>query len=173
MEHLVISATGANRPDAINELFLLPAKNDCNIESSRLTVMGSEVAIIMMVSGNWNTIVKVETGVTSLKNDFEITVKRTKTHPANENMVSYLVQIVAANQSTLVYEIINFFVKQNIYIDDMQTDIFSVKFTGTPMLSLNMRIGIPTNLSIADFREIFTLLCDELNIDGILEPEKP
>ena len=41
------------------------------------------------------------------------------------------------------------------------------------MISITQRIGIDSNTNITDFREQFALLCDELNIDGGMEPEKP
>lgn len=173
MEYLVISAIGPNNPNAVSELLLLAAKNDCSIEKSRLTVMGSDMALAILVSGNWNTIAKVETGIVGLKKDLSITTRRTKSFtPPGEDLLPYLVQIIAINQPSLVYEITNFFVQHTIFIDDLQTSIFPSSFGNTNMISVHMRIGVPGDISLADFRETFTLLCDELNMDGVLEPEK-
>lgn len=173
MEHLIISAIGDNNPQALNELFLLIAKNECNVEESRMTLLGSHIAIIIMITGHWNTIAKVEAALTNLQKNFLLTVQRTPAYKIKEDVFPYLVSIVGLNQSHIVYEAINFFVQQGIIIDDIQTTTYAASLAGTTMLEINLRVGVSATLSIADFREQFAVLCDELNLDGSLEPEKP
>lgn len=173
MEHLIISAIGENKPNALNELFLTIAKNECNVEESRMTLMGSDIAVILLVTGPWNAIAKVESSLPNLKKDFMLEVKRTNAFALKEEILPYLVTIVAINQSHILYEVVNFFVQQNIIIDDIQNTTYAASLSGTVMLTINMRIGVAANLSITDFREQFALLCDELNLDGAVEPEKP
>lgn len=173
MEHLIIAAIGPNNPTTLNELTLLAAKNDCMIEEIRMTTLGTEMATIMLISGNWNTIAKVETAINSLNPPLALITKRSKRATASEELLPYIAQIVATNRTGIIYEIINFFTSQNIVIDDMQTTTYVANLTAIEMLSLTMRIGITSNTSISDFREQFAVLCDELNIDGGLEPEKP
>ena len=38
------------------------------------------------------------------------------------------------------------------------------------MFSVQMTINVPASLHIADLREDFQELCDELNLDGALDP---
>lgn len=174
MEYLIITAIAPNRPIIISELAMLAAKNECNIENNRITVLGSEIAIMMMVSGNWNTIAKLEANLTALEKEYgtPIAVKRTKLYIAAEDLLPYILEIVALDQPGIVYQITNFLVQQNIYIKDLLTETYSTHLSGAVMCSLNLRLGIPADLSIADFREQLALLCDDLNLDGILEPER-
>lgn len=174
MEHIVISAIGENNPIAMSELFLLIAKNECNIAETRMSVMGSEVAAILLIAGPWNAIAKIEAGLDALKESFVLTAKRTKPIPdTTEDCLPYLVQLVAINEPGIIYEIISFFVRQNISISDLQTTTYTNPRSTSPMLSLSMDVGLPADLSIASFREQFSLFCDDLNLDGVLEPEKP
>lgn len=176
MEHIVISAIGENNPNAISELFLLSAKNDCNIEETRLAAMGAEIAITMLISGAWNAIAKIEAGLENLKENFILTAKRTKLPQVTEEtpaLLPYVVELVAINEPGLIYEIVNFFVRQTIAITNLQTNTYTTLRSISPMLSLRMQIGLPAELSIASFREQFALFCDDLNLDGVLEPEKP
>ncbi|HDO34642.1 MAG TPA: glycine cleavage system protein R, partial [Chromatiales bacterium] len=55
---LVVSALGQDRPGIVNELSLAILNCGCNIEDSRMTVLGGEFAVILLVSGNWSTIAK-------------------------------------------------------------------------------------------------------------------
>lgn len=174
MEHLVISVIGQNSPKAISELALLASKNDCNIQESRMTIMGSDIAIIMLVTGSWNTIAKLEAGLPALEksHDMAITFKRTQLSAAAQPMLPYMVQVVGLDHSGIVFDISNFFANQNISINDLQTNTYSASLTGAALFNLMMRISVPADVSISDLREQFALLCDDLNLDGILEPER-
>lgn len=173
MEQLIISAITEDRNAFLEELLSIIHKHACLIEASRATMMGSELASIILVSGHWNGIAKLESSLTNLTEKGLITFKRTQAFLHDNEILPYLVQLVAFNQPTVIYEIIHFFIQQNIYIDDFQTTTYAASFTGTTMLSFTLRIGIPASAILSDFREQFALLCDELNIDGTLDPERP
>ena len=49
---------------------------------------------------------------------------------------------------------------------------YSAPHTGTPMISVNLAIGIPANTHIALLREEFLDFCDDLNLDAVMEPIK-
>lgn len=49
---LVVSALGQDRPGIVNELSLAILNCGCNIEDSRMTVLGGEFTVILLVSGN-------------------------------------------------------------------------------------------------------------------------
>ena len=57
---LVISALGENRPGRVNELSRVLLGCDCKIVDSRMTVLGGEFPILLLVDGNWNTLSKLE-----------------------------------------------------------------------------------------------------------------
>ena len=53
---LVISALGADRPGIVDELSNIIYKHSLNIEDSRMTVLGGEFAILLLVSGEQTSI---------------------------------------------------------------------------------------------------------------------
>lgn len=173
MEQLVISAMGESNSAQLNELLLLIAKNECMIAESRYASMGNEIVINLLVKGPWNAIAKIESGLSSFTTTFRINFHRTEELKEEANLFPYIVDIVGISTPITIYETINFFIRNNIFIDDFQSTTYEASLTKTTMFSLTMRIGFPSTLSIADFREQFVILCDELNIDGVLAPEKP
>ena len=58
--HLVISAIGHDRPGLIDEFSRAILDCGCNIGDSRMAVLGSELAMMMALSGHWNAIAKLE-----------------------------------------------------------------------------------------------------------------
>jgi glycine cleavage system transcriptional repressor len=53
---LVITALGEDRPGIVDELSNVLGKQQLNIEDSRMSALGGEFAILMLVSGASNSI---------------------------------------------------------------------------------------------------------------------
>lgn len=172
--HLVISAVGTDRPGLVKELSRVILDCDCMIIDSRMTVMGSEFALLLMVQGNWNTLTKLEMQFKRLEQTLGLTLaaKRTTDRTATGNVLPYAVEVVALHQPAIIHHIASFFTSRSINIEDLVVHSYSAPHSGTSMLSVNLAIGIPANMHIALFREEFLDFCDDLNLDAILEPIK-
>ena len=136
-----------------------------------MTVLGGEFAVIMMVSGSWDSIAKLEKSLPIISEELNLTttVKHTKERNSAPSM-AYTVSVVALDNPGIVHELAQFFSSQNINIDDLQTGTYSAPHTGTQMFNLNMNIRIPANTHIATLRDEFMEFCDEINLDAIIEP---
>ncbi|VTM21787.1 Gcv operon repressor [Raoultella terrigena] len=58
--YLVITALGADRPGIVNTITRHVSSCGCNIEDSRLAMLGDEFTFIMLLSGTWNAINLIE-----------------------------------------------------------------------------------------------------------------
>lgn len=174
MEYITIAFIARDQNTAIEQLIALTAKTQCYIEESRFATLGADFTGILRVAGNWNAIAKLEEAIVNISQhtDIVIELKRTKVNKLEGEFLPYLVQVIALDTPDLVHEIITFYSEQNIQIIDFQTDPFKNTHADTTMLTVSMRLNIPARISIADLRERFMILCDELNVDGIMEPEK-
>ena len=79
--HLVISALGKDRPGIIDELSKAIYDLDCNITDSRMTVLGGEFAILLLVDGQWNQLAKLEDQVPELEERLALTIITRRTEP--------------------------------------------------------------------------------------------
>lgn len=172
--HLVISALGRDKPGIVNQLSRAIYELDCNITDSRMTVLGGEFAILLLVTGPWNRLAKLEDQVPDLQErlDLTITTKRTEERAGNANLLPYGVDVVSLDHPGIVYSLASFFSEKNINIEDMTTSCYAAAHTGTPMFSVRMSIGIPADIHIAALRDEFMDFCDSMNIDAVLEPIK-
>ncbi len=172
--HLVISALGKDRPGIINHLSKAIFELHCNISDSRMTVLGGEFAILLLVDGPWNQLTKLEDQVPELQDrlGLTITTKRTEERTAEANLLPYGVDVVSLDHPGIVYSLARFFSDKNINIEDMTTSSYAAAHTGTPMFSVRMNIGIPADIQIAVLRDEFMDFCDSMNVDAVLEPIK-
>jgi len=171
---LVITAVGKDRPGIVDQLSMAILESGCNINDSRMTVLGGEFAIILLISAKWNALAKLENQLPALGDQLElnITTKRTEQSPQNDKLLSYSIDVVSMDHPGIVYQIANFFSSRNINIRELNTNSYSAAHTGTPMFTMAMLVNIPADIRIAALREEFLEFCDNLNMDAVLEPSK-
>ena len=172
--YLVISAVGADRPGIVNDLSEIILDHDCNIIDSRMIMLGGEFAVLLMISGNWNNVAKLEDKLTNLqkKLGLAITHKRTEERHPKTNLVPYEVEVITIDHPGIVFQLANFFSTREINIEEVNTNSYSAPHTGTPMFSVNMVVDVPSTVSIAALREEFLDFCDEHNMDAAIETTK-
>lgn len=172
--HLVLSALGQDRPGLVDELSRAILDSGGNIVDSRMTVLGGDFAIILLVSGQWNSIVKLENALPVLqqKLGMTFTARRTSEREKKADNVPYAVDVVALDHPGIVYNLAHFFSVRNINIEEMVTNRYAAAHTGAPMFSVHISVGIPSSMHIAALRDEFMSFCDELNLDAVIEPIK-
>ena len=167
---LVISALGVDRPGIVDEISNIINSHSLNIEDSRMTVLGGEFAILMLVSGESEAIDALQTQANEIEQSLQMRLLiKTTTEPGNtDNTIPYAVEVAALDHPGIVNNIASFFSAQNINIVNVLTESYSAPHTGSPMFALHMTIGIPADTNIAKLRETFMTVCDELNLDAEL-----
>ena len=171
---IVISAVGSDRTGVVQDLSKVILSCDGNIEESRMATLGSEFAMLLLVSGNWATLNKLEQGLDKLAEAKSLTIAIRKTdmkQPSGDRM-PYAVDIVSLDQQGIVFNLANFFSSRDIEIADVATRKYAAAHTGSPMFAVQMAINVPSEVHIAQLREDFLEICDRLNLDAILEPVK-
>ena len=171
---IVISAIGNDRAGVVQDLTKVVLSCGGNIEESRMTTLGSEFAMLLLVSGNWHTLSRLEQGLDKLcENDnLQVSIRKTDVKPVDENRMPYAVDVVALDQQGIVFNLANFFTTRDIEIADVATRSYAAAHTGAPMFAVQMAVNVPSSIHIAQLRDEFLELCDRLNLDAILEPVK-
>ncbi|MBT8129296.1 MAG: glycine cleavage system protein R [Gammaproteobacteria bacterium] len=171
-EQLVITALGDDRPGIVDELSNALFRHNLNIEDSRMSVLGGEFAVLLLVSGEQASIDDFVADTASLEQTLKmkILVKTTSSTGSKQSMVPYTVEVVAIDHPGIVHKLASFFSSRQINIVDLHTERYAAAHTATPMFAVNMTIGIPTDMPIKALRDEFINMCDELNLDASMIP---
>ncbi|MDX1656511.1 MAG: glycine cleavage system protein R [Candidatus Competibacteraceae bacterium] len=171
---LVITALGEDRPGLVCALARAVLDCGCSLGDSRMTVLGGEFAMVMLVRGNWNTLVKLEGQLARLGQTLELTInhRRTERRRSQDDILPYAVEVIALDQPGILNNLSQFFAERAINIEEMATRSYPAPHTGTPMFSVNLIVGIPARIHIPLLREEFMDFCDDLNLDAVMEPVK-
>lgn len=170
--YLVITASGEDKVGLVERLSGRIADSGCNIEESRMAVLGQQFALIMMVSGPWHALSKLETQLPSLGSQLGLTIihERTRKREHAKPTIPYNAELVTMNTPGIVRSLSTFFARNGINIEELQTSTYPAAHTGAPMFSMVMTVGIPADVHISTLRGDFLDYCDDLNLDATFEP---
>ena len=172
--YLVITASGEDRVGLVDRLSSRIDESGCNIEESRMAVLGDQFALIMLLSGPWNALSKLEGQLGPLGDQLGLAIvhKRTRQRERAQAAVPYNVEVLAMDHPGIVRNLSAFFARNGINIEELQTDTYPAPHTGTPMFSVRMTVGVRADVHIPTLRGDFLDYCDDLNLDATFEPAR-
>ena len=139
-----------------------------------MTALGAEFAMLLLVSGNWHTLTKLESGLDRLAEDGSLTINLKKTgEPADrKDCMPYGVDVVCLDHPGIVFGLADFFAARDIEVSELATRQYAAAHTGAPMFAVQMNINIPGSMNLSRLRDEFMEYCDHENLDSIMEPVK-
>ena len=166
-QSLAITAIGADRPGIVNELteVLLGAK--LNIEDSRMSILGGEFAIILLVTGDAASISRISEDKDKLEQSLNLNllIKPTTGTSNSDPHVRYHIEVEGMDNPGIVHTLARYLSQHQINIVNMQTDSGHAPHTGSPMFNVYMLVDIPADKNIDQVKEDFIKECDALSMD--------
>ena len=139
-----------------------------------MTALGKDFAMLLLVSGNWHTLAKLETELQA-RRDFGRHDQRAP-HRASARRARTWLPIrstsYASTSPASCTALPDSSPSRGIDIGELSTRSYAAAHTGAPMFSVYMVVNVPTRIHVGALREEFMDLCDQLNLDAILEPVK-
>jgi len=171
-QSIVITAVGADRPGIVNELTEVLLNTSLNVEDSRMSVLGGEFAVMLLVTGNTASIdsLKQQQETLAKKLNLHILIKPTSSRSNNDEHINYKITVQGMDNPGIVHKLARYLSQHNINIVNLQTDSSHAPHTGTPMFTVNMLVDIPNEHDVAQLEVDFGALCDELSMDVEFKP---
>ena len=172
---LVITALGEDKSGIVDKLSETVMSCNCNIIDSRMSVLGGEFAVILMVAGKWSELSKLEGAFDTVSEPLGLTIvcKRTEVSKPSTDLMPYSIEVISIDQPGIVHELARFFSSRKINIQELDTTQYPAAHSGTPMFALHLTANIPANQPIVALRDEFLDYCESLNMDATMEPSKP
>ena len=144
MNNLIISAVGSDRPGIVSEISGVITSHGGNVEESRMSRLGSDFAIIMLVTvaPDWEE--SLEVALKSIT-ELTITTKPTKLTQVGDGR-KYKIDLIGADNEGIVKVLSKYLAKKSINILEMETYISEAPISGTPLFNLNATVSIPSDV---------------------------
>ena len=172
--HLLIYAYTTHPESPLLSVTRRIADSGCNLVDSRLATVGRDVSMTALATGSWDAVAKLEAMLGRLDREegLKLNWYRTGAKQIQSNLLPYIVEVVAADKPGILFQLADFFDRQGITIENLQSTRYRAMQTGAEMFSAQVTIGVPANMHIAALRDDFLEFCDHLNLDAIMDPMK-
>ena len=144
MRNIIISAIGTDRPGIVSELSGVITSHGGNVEESRMSRLGSDFAIIMLVTvaPDWEE--SLEVALKSIT-ELTITTKPTKLPHVSDDR-QFRIDLSGADNEGIVKVLSKYLAEKSINILEMETHTSQAPVSGTPLFNLNAFVSIPNDV---------------------------
>lgn len=171
--HALLTAFGADRVGIVDDLTSLILEARCNVEESRMSVLGGEFAVILLFSGDEGEVRRLleQLPARAAALGLQVSLKETAPPQADPAARPYLLTTTSLDTPGIVHAVTSLLRKHRVNILDLETDTTPAPWTGAPMFRMRARLSVPG--PIAALREQLAELEAETNLDIRLTPAAP
>jgi len=168
MQHVILSAIGADRPGLVDEVSEFIFERAGNIEDSRMVNLRGQFAIMVLVAGSPQMLERLRSEVWQLaqKSGLQAEVRpATSASAAAAEAMPNRLRVSAIDQPGLVHRFSHLMREMQINIESLDTKLAAAPVTGTPLFEMEMLLSVPRTTPISKFREELAKLAEEINVD--------
>jgi glycine cleavage system transcriptional repressor len=169
---VVLTAVGPDRVGIVDDISGAVSAAGCNIEESRMAVLGGEFAVIMLVSGPTPSVASMTGSLPALAEKLSLRMDHRATHGprAGEKGRPYLLQAVSLDTPGIVHSVTAVLRRHDVNIEDLQTETAAAPWTGAPMFRLSARLVAGPSVQMAALKQDLSRLQQEHDLEIILKP---
>lgn len=172
--YAVLTAIGTDRVGIVDDLSGAITNQHCNIEQSKMAVLGGEFAVIMLVSGRAVDVDALTQALPSRGTELELRIECRRTQePKREPGRPYHLETISLDTPGIVHSVTAVLRRYGINIEDLETDTAPAPWTGAPMFRMRANIIVAATVPIAEVRTELAKLGQNQDLDVTLRPVFP
>jgi glycine cleavage system transcriptional repressor len=172
----VLSAIGRDRPGLVAELSQLIYDCDANLEDSRMTILGTDFAVILLCSSGSDDVAdRMAVGAKRLERDHGLTILLRSIESAQRPSVPaagtrlYRVEAVGEDRAGIVASMCRVLADRSVNVAELTSRSRSGP-GGSPHYELAILAEVPDDTDVRELREALEAEGDRLVIDVALLP---
>lgn len=166
---LVLTALGPDRPGIVKEIASYVRRHGGNIEDTRMSKLGGEFAVLVLITGQDESISKLEQSLSELDVALGIScfMKRTLTSPPSGTL--YQLEASGFDQPGIVESVSQVLAEKGVNVTSFSSRVENVPLTGTAMFFLDAQISLPEGMLIRELDGALSAMCERENLEYILQ----
>jgi len=170
--YAVVTAVGKDRVGIVDDLSAVVERARCNIEESRMAVLGGDFAIILLASGPESDAAQLILDGPGLGAGLGLHIEARLTTAPREQGAGrpYVLESVSLDAPGIVHAVTDLLRRRGVNIEDMDTETVAAPWTGAPMFRMRGRLVVPHNVPIVELRHELEALELERDLDITLKP---
>jgi glycine cleavage system transcriptional repressor len=170
-----LSAIGRDRPGIVADLAELIYECNCNLEDSSMTILGSEFAVLLLLTGEGSVEELLSSACKRLEWEKRLTVffRPLEGEPipyaSSHRAARWQLQAVGVDKAGIVAKIARCLANHAVNITQMSTQSRPEPGTGTPIYTMRISMDVPGTADAGALREQLDRVAGDLHIDLTLE----
>jgi glycine cleavage system transcriptional repressor len=167
-----LSAIGRDRPGIVADLAELIYECDCNLEDSSMTILGSEFAVLLLLTGEGeDTTQRLSATCKRLEWEKRLTVffrpldGEPVPYRTSNQASAYTLQAMGVDKAGIVAKIARCLADHRVNIAQMLTQSRPEPGTGTPIYTMRLQMDVPGDVDERVLRERLEGIARSLLID--------
>jgi glycine cleavage system transcriptional repressor len=173
-----LSAIGRDRPGIVADLSELIYECDCNLEDSSMTILGSEFAVLLLLSARSSEAEpRLASGCKRLEWEKRLTVffrpldGEPVPYAASARARRFALQAVGVDRAGIVAKIARCVADHGANIVEMTTQSRPEPESGTPIYTVRMQLDVPSGVDTAALGGRLRAIGEELQIEVALSAQ--
>jgi glycine cleavage system transcriptional repressor len=173
--NIVFTLTGPDRVGIVESVTKLLLDNGGNVESSRMTRLGGEFAMLVLVSLPSERLSGLDTAVNELTaRGYKVTTSQTgpgytETPPG---WLPFQIEVEGADHEGIIHEVARYLSARGINIESMETGVTPAPLSGTPLFTMTAIVAVPPALADQGWQAALQEVGNSLNVDITVSPLK-
>jgi glycine cleavage system transcriptional repressor len=170
-KQLVLTAIGPDKPGIVKEISSVIHEAGANLEDSRMAVLAGDFALIVLFSGELESIEKVKKQCVSLEKqlDFQISFKQPTQSTEKPESLAYRFQAIGVDQPGIVHSVSAILAEFDVNVLSLESRLTHAAFHGTAMFAFNAEIQVPTQDVMDKLTNRLDQACEELDLHYDME----
>src|SRR5262245_51095545 len=161
-----LTAIGPDRPGLVKAISGAVHRAGANIEDSRMSILGTEFALVMLYSGTASEVEAAEQACEALGRELNLKFLFQDTRRANAGgFVVFRLRVSGLDHVGIVESVTGVLETRGVNVASLSTHIAHLPLTGTPMFVLDAELQIPAKVSLAELRRELNDVCERENLD--------
>lgn len=169
--YFVLSAVGSDRPGIVAEVAEVIYECGCNLEDSRMALLGSQFALMILLSAASDVADALEDRCKRLQGENDLKVflfpleTRGQEPPPGAPVSNHEIRVVGLDRAGIVYRTSKLLASNGVNIGDMETRVDPAPESGSPVFTMHAMLTVPGEVDERRFREELEALADELHVE--------
>ncbi len=165
--HLILTAVGPDRVGIVEKISEFITRLGGNIEDSKMAVFCGEFAVIILITGEGASLMKIAGSCRDLEAETGLTffIKTPAARSAAGALAPYKLTASCMDHPGIVHKLSRALSAAGVNIESMETKTYAAPDSGTPIFRLEAAVSVPANADAARLRERFAEIQREENID--------
>lgn len=161
----IVSVIGPDRPGLVDEVSRIVTAGGCNIEDSRMAVLGGDFALMMLFSGEGDAPEEVGEGVRQWAASGDMTAAfRATSGPSKEAGAAAQIGLEMPDQPGIVSRVTHFLAERGANVERLETELRPAPFTGTPTFAMHIDISAAEDIPLEELRDALADLAGDEDI---------